>query len=100
MSSISKFDVKQLIRAITASRTYQLSATPNATNEKDATNYSRALFRRVDAEVLLDMVSQTTGVAEKFSGAPSQQPGDPALGQQGASLFPEGLWPAAADHRL
>src|SRR4029077_19667058 len=59
----TKFDVKQLIRAITKSRTYQLSSKPNSTNEKDATNYSRSSFRRLDAEVVLDMVSQTTGVA-------------------------------------
>lgn len=67
----SKYDVKQLIRTIVASRTYQLSAKPNATNAKDELNHSRALFRRLDAEVLLDMVSQTTGVAERFGGAPS-----------------------------
>src|SRR4029079_7735309 len=42
----NKFDVKQAIRAITASRTYQLSTTPNPTNEKDEQNYSRALMRR------------------------------------------------------
>jgi hypothetical protein len=67
----SKYDVKQLIRTITASRAYQLSSKPNATNERDEQNYSRALFRRIDAEVLLDMVCQTTGVPEKFSGVPA-----------------------------
>jgi hypothetical protein len=66
-----KFDLKQLIRTITAAQAYQLSARPNATNDKDEQNYSRALFRRIDAEVLLDMVSQTTGVAERFAGAPA-----------------------------
>jgi hypothetical protein len=66
----AKFDFRQLVRAITASYVYQLSSRPNATNIKDEQNYSRALFRRVDAEVLLDMVSQTTGVPERFSGAP------------------------------
>ncbi len=66
-----RFDFKQLIRTITASRVYQLSARPNATNEKDELNYSRALFRRVDAEVLLDMVSQVTGVPERFDGVPA-----------------------------
>jgi hypothetical protein len=65
----SKFDVKQLIRTIARSRTYQLSSKPNATNEKDEMNYSRSLFRRIEAEVLLDMVSQTLGVPEKFTGA-------------------------------
>src|SRR5262249_49525097 len=58
----SKYDVKALVRLITSSRTYQLSATPNATNERDLQNYSRARFRRPPAEVLLDMVCQVTGV--------------------------------------
>jgi hypothetical protein len=66
----NKYDLKALIRAITASRTYQLSSAPNATNERDGQNYSRALLRRVPAEVLLDMVSQALGVPERFSGAP------------------------------
>ncbi len=66
----SKFDFKALVRAITASRVYQLSSRPNATNSRDELNHSRALFRRIDAEVLLDMVSQTTGIAERFEGAP------------------------------
>ncbi len=67
----SKFDFKALVRAITASRVYQLSSRPNSTNAKDELNHSRALFRRIDAEVLLDMVSQTTGIAERFEGAPA-----------------------------
>ncbi len=66
----SKYDVKALIRAITASRTYQLSSRPNATNEKDGQNYSRALLRRLPAEVLLDAVSQATGAPERFPGEP------------------------------
>jgi hypothetical protein len=66
----TKYDLKKLIRAITASRVYQLSSHPNETNDKDEMNYSRALFRRLDAEVLLDMVSQTTGIAERFEGMP------------------------------
>jgi hypothetical protein len=65
-----KFDFRQLVRLITASQVYQLSSRPNATNAKDEQNYSRSLFRRLDAEVLLDMVSQTTGVPERFSGVP------------------------------
>jgi hypothetical protein len=67
----SKFDGKHLIRTITASRTYQLATKPNATNDKDEQNYSRALFRRLDAEVLLDMVSQATGIPEKFQNHPA-----------------------------
>jgi hypothetical protein len=66
----TRFDLKQLIRTITASRTYQLASKPNDTNTKDTSGFSRAAFRRIDAEVLLDMVSQTTGVAERFGGSP------------------------------
>jgi hypothetical protein len=62
------FDLKRIIRTLTASRTYQLSSRPNATNERDEQNYSRALFKRLPAEVLFDAVSQTTGVPEKFEG--------------------------------
>jgi hypothetical protein len=64
-----KFDMRGLIRAICASRVYQHSTRPNPTNERDEQNYSRALLKRLDAEVLLDAVCQTTGVPEKFSGA-------------------------------
>lgn len=67
----NKFDLKQIIRTLTASRTYQLSATPNETNEFDEQNYSRALFRRLPAEVLFDAVCQITGVPEKFDGVPA-----------------------------
>jgi hypothetical protein len=66
----NKYDLHALIRVITASRVYQLSSKPNATNERDEQNHSRARFKRIGAEVLLDMVSQTTGVVERFAGAP------------------------------
>ncbi|HEV3005332.1 MAG TPA: DUF1553 domain-containing protein, partial [Pirellulales bacterium] len=64
----SGFDLRDLIRTITTSQTYQLSSQPNETNERDEQNYSRALLKRMDAEVLLDAVCQTTGVSEKFMG--------------------------------
>jgi len=66
----NKYDVRKLIVAITSSRVYQTSVTPNATNEKDERNFSRAYFKRPDAEVLLDMICQSLGVAEKFQGSP------------------------------
>ena len=66
----NKYDLKAMIRTITASRTYQLSPTPNVTNAKDEQNFSRALFRRLPAEVLMDAVCDVTGVNEKFDGVP------------------------------
>ena len=68
-----KFDLRGLVRTICASRVYQHSARPNPTNERDEQNYSRALLKRLDAEVLLDAVCQATGVAEKFRGAPGER---------------------------
>jgi len=65
-----RFDAKALIRFITASRTYQLASQPNETNAGDEQNFSRALFRRLPAEVLMDAVCDVTGVPEKFAGVP------------------------------
>ncbi|MBA4062460.1 MAG: hypothetical protein C0501_01900 [Isosphaera sp.] len=64
------YDVRKLIVLITSSRVYQSSAAPNATNEKDDRNFSRAYFKRPDAEVLLDIIGQALGVPEKFPGSP------------------------------
>jgi hypothetical protein len=66
----NKYDVKKLILAITASRVYQTTPTPNDTNEKDERDFSRAYFKRPDAEVLLDIICQSLGVPEKFPGSP------------------------------
>jgi hypothetical protein len=66
----SGFDFQQLIRTITASQAYQRSSGVNDTNQADEQNYSRFLFKQLDAEVLLDAVCQTTGVSEKFRFVP------------------------------
>jgi hypothetical protein len=66
----SKFDFRELIRTIAASQAYQRSASVNDTNDMDEQNYSRFLFKQLDAEVLLDAVCQTTGVTEKFRFVP------------------------------
>jgi hypothetical protein len=66
----NKYDVRKLILLITSSRIYQTSTVPNNTNEKDERNFSRAYFKRPDAEVLLDMACQALGVPEKFQGSP------------------------------
>ncbi len=67
----SKYDLRAMIKLIAASRTYQLSVEPNETNMVDERNHSRALLRRLPAEVLLDAVSQVTGIKEKFHGVPA-----------------------------
>ncbi len=65
-----KFDLRQLMRRIVTSQTYQRSSVPNATNKHDEVNFARAVPRRLAAEALLDSVVQATGVAEGFNNAP------------------------------
>lgn len=60
-------DLRYLIRTIVNSRTYQLSGRANDSNRSDRTNYSHALTRPLDAEVLLDAVADVTGVPEVFT---------------------------------
>ena len=56
----SGYDIKWLHRTITNSRTYQLSSRPNETNRHDTQNFSRALVRRLPAEVTIDAILQAT----------------------------------------
>ena len=55
-----KYDLKWLHREITRSRTYQLSCRPNDTNLHDERNFSRAVIRRLPAEVTYDALVQVT----------------------------------------
>lgn len=66
----SGYDLKHLIRVIMNSRAYQTSSQPNDTNADDTINYSHALVRRLDAEEVLDALSQVTGAPLKFDGYP------------------------------
>ena len=65
-----RYDFKKLVRDICTSRTYQLSAVPNATNAGDEANFAKAAVRRIRAEVLLDALSTVTGSTEKLRGLP------------------------------
>lgn len=66
----SGYDLKHLMRTITASRTYQLSVEPGEHNLADTRNFARAHKRRLSAEVLLDAVSDLTGIRDTFQGLP------------------------------
>lgn len=54
------FDIKWLHRTITASQTYQRSCVVTATNRTDVKNFSRALVRRMPAEVTIDAILRAT----------------------------------------
>jgi hypothetical protein len=65
-----KYDIKQLVRDICNSQTYQRSTSPIEGNEQDLRNYSHGLVRRIPSENLLDCISQVTQTKEKFRGLP------------------------------
>jgi hypothetical protein len=65
-----KYDIKQLVRDICNSQTYQRSTLPIEGNEQDLRNYSHGLVRRIPSENLLDCISQVTQTKEKFRGLP------------------------------
>jgi hypothetical protein len=59
-----------LVRVITTSQAYQLSAIPNEHNATDRQNYSRYYPRRLQAEVLLDAMDVVMGVQTDFANLP------------------------------
>lgn len=64
------FDMKDLIRTICQSQSYQLSSIPNEFNAKDKTYFSRYYPKRLNAEVLYDAINQMTDSKASFSGLP------------------------------
>jgi hypothetical protein len=85
------FDMRHMMRLILNSRTYQLSSATHPNNETDGRFYSHYYARRLPAEVLLDVLSQSSGVPERFTGYPvglhAVQLPDPALKSYFLSLF-------------
>lgn len=65
-----KFNVREIMKEICKSRTYQLSIATNKWNADDRTNYSHAVARRLPAEVLYDAVMRVTGSISKIPGVP------------------------------
>ena len=66
----SGFDLKDLVRTICQSSTYQLTSLPNDYNLKDKQNFSRYYPKRLAAEVLYDAFHQVTGSSQDYSGLP------------------------------
>ncbi|MBQ18717.1 MAG: hypothetical protein CMJ65_16520 [Planctomycetaceae bacterium] len=64
------YDLKAFTRTLLASRTYQLASSTLPDNVLDQQNYSHIVHKALPAEVLLDAISQATGVPEEFNGWP------------------------------
>lgn len=85
------YDLKRFLGEIVRSRTYQLSSIPNETNKDDRINYSHFIPRLMDGEVLLDAVSNVTGVPEVFKDSPESMA---PLGTRAIQLKLPDLYPS------
>ena len=66
-----RYDLKYLIRAITATAAYQRSSQSSDPAAPDDKHYSQYIVRRLTAETLLDVYSQVTRIPTAFDGYPS-----------------------------
>ncbi len=66
----SGYDLRQMMRLIVNSRTYQLSSSTRPGNETDKKFYSHYYARRLPAEVMLDAIARATGVPDDYKGYP------------------------------
>lgn len=65
-----KYDIKAFTRTLLNSQLYQLAGRPPGSKVVDEQNFSFVAPKAMPAEVLLDAISQATGVPEKFNGWP------------------------------
>ena len=65
-----RYDLRAFTRTLLMSRVYQLSSITSDANKDDRQHFSHASPKAMPAEVLLDAISQTTGIPEKFNGWP------------------------------
>jgi hypothetical protein len=67
-----KFDLKWLLRALTATRAYQLSSARSHKSQDDPRQFARAALRGLTPEQLYDSVAQATG----YQGGPAGRGGN------------------------
>ena len=81
------YDLKQLIRTIVNSRAYQADIATNEWNATDTVNFSHQTPRRLNAEQLMDALTQATGVRPEFPEVPADLSAeafpDPHVGRDG-----------------
>jgi hypothetical protein len=82
-----KYDLRQLMRAILQSSTYQRSSEALPGNAADDRFYSRYYPKRLKAEVLLDALAQVSGTQSQFRAMkPDGKPGDPVSAKRALQL--------------
>jgi len=87
----SGFNLRHVMKLILTSRAYQLGSSTRPENENDRRFYSHYYAKRISAEVLLDAISQVTGVPDSFPGYPvgirATQLPDPGVESHFLKLF-------------
>jgi hypothetical protein len=66
----NKYDMRQLVREICNSNTYQASTHAPEKSKSDTRNFAYAQVRRIDSEMLLDAISKVTNTKVKFRSLP------------------------------
>jgi hypothetical protein len=67
-----QYDMKQVIKLILNSRTYQLTSLPNGSDARDDRFFSHFMPKAMPAQALLDMLNQATGAKEQFGSFPER----------------------------
>lgn len=87
----SGFDLRQVMRSILNSRTYQLSSSTVPGNSTEHRFFSHYYARRLPAEVMQDAMALATGVPDRFEGHPvglrAIQLPEPGVGSYFLTLF-------------
>ena len=85
----SGYDSKHIFRLILNSSTYQLSSIPQSDNHDRGKYFACYPVRRLDAEVLIDVICQITGSTEQYSSA-APEPYTIMPAEQRAVSLPDG----------
>lgn len=83
----SGYDLKDLLKTITMSRTYGLSSTPSTSNRADRVNYSRHYRHRLRAESLLDAIAMITETKSSIDGMPADARSNQVWTHRASSVF-------------
>lgn len=65
----SRYDMKHIFRLILNSRTYQTSSVVRYSNPQIEANFGVYPLRRLDAEVLIDVINKITGTSDLYTSA-------------------------------
>jgi len=85
----ARYDLKELMRRILHSQTYQLACVPRSNHPEAAAQFAFYPLRRLEAEVLIDALNQITGATEKYS-SPIPEPFTFLPDDQRAVALPDG----------